>query len=159
MKRLILSLALLVGPLSLAQPQPRDVLGWGKTRWGMTAESMRRLLPNAKKDRTTEGRTFLTVSEFLVAEIPCAVSMELKGGKLSSVTILPKEGTTKNALDLNEALHKKYGKPTHVSEDAPAFESVWRFEHTKITFHMVSIGGKALAYIIYEPTEVDDAGL
>lgn len=143
MRGLGLAVVLMSG-LSLAQ-QPADVHGWGKVKWGMTREQVRKLYPKAqpyqpkdeveRKAMEATGESALQLPSVELVHIPFEVNFMWQGAnkEIALIDIYSRAGVTESTfMELEKQLRLKYGEPAAKNERDGWFERTWVLPSTRI---------------------------
>jgi hypothetical protein len=144
----------------VAAAQPKDVLGWGKTKWGMTQKQVRDVYPEAVA--AEEGR--LKISSIRIADGDASVLLGFKNRRLSVVAIFPVAGQNwrKRADEIRAALIDKYGQPRRMERpsEIQAPITAWSFPSTRIELRALGMGDAAIITVTYTPpTSEEDRNL
>ncbi len=172
---LVFSLVVII-PRLHAEIKKSDVDGWGKSRWGMTADDIVKvfageatLISNAK-DGTTPGLSGqydahigATIKKILIQSDPYKVSFVFddKTGGLIRVILEPLGDFSEVRFNALEALlSEKYGPATYkedVKRPCHSLERRWAFSSTTIRFDFLNCGSGIIAFIAYQKNIMTDS--
>src|SRR6266446_4321451 len=142
----IFAVLLPIAGLSQNGDSPRDIDGWGKTRWGMTESEVLTALPGeavqlATPDKFKSGKASIGIEDFELTGYRFVVRFvfDTVNRRLNAVNLKLKgndEFIAERAFqDLEKALTEKYGPATYRKEDRREDihnKASWRLSKTMI---------------------------
>lgn len=148
--------------------QPKDVEGWGKTKWGMTEEQLLNIFEGQverlpRNEECHGGCATLRINDMEIEGSHFKVYLHLNytTNKLDHVAIEPEgEHMDDAAFDsLIRMLIQKYGAPTSQKDDKNIFgqtkKRTWIFPSTVIELSWMELSG-ALTILNYKPNNKED---
>lgn len=152
-----------------ASAQPKDVLGWDNTKWGMTVEELQYIIGkdlkkrNPRHDELDNMYSGLQLRQIIIgqSEFRASFWMNEDSDKLKRIVFVP-EGVPKKYewaetfIELEKYLVSKYGNPQlqKTSNDpGTSADRKWMFPSTEIELSYLSIDGSELLLLVFSETE------
>lgn len=153
------------------QTRPADVQGWLDSKWGMTAEDLRKTfgasleqVPKGdyfvRNDDTRYGYTAFLIKDFDLVDGKFIVKLvaDIKTDLLTEVYIAPADNISSEVQPLlfnrlAAALAQKYGQPDYSNEDKLSRERKWFFQTTTIELTLIQSPAFSLLRLTYKPTK------
>lgn len=145
----------------------QDVLGWGKTRWGMSADDLLALYPDQIKviPSASGPGTVLEIHNYELYGEPFNVLFNWHSGRLSKVVVGLNSSSylPHVAKLLLGSLTHKYGQPSSVTDERgphPYFEAQWVFRTSIVTLYHAALpltkgGFRSTIGVSYAPNRAD----
>ncbi|HCG76618.1 TPA: hypothetical protein DEW49_01750 [bacterium] len=148
---------------------------WGKTKYGMTIEQVKEVVPNAVRPsdpnclaKDEEIKELLRVDEIILVGDPFRVSFFFKENKLYQISLSLKEKPGKIAAEtlfdmLVDALRVKYGKEIAYRKEKVKgilnnWKATWMSGRTNITLSSLCLAGEFISLsIMYQVRIAEEA--
>jgi hypothetical protein len=125
-------------PPATGELPPVDLAGWGRTRWGMTEDDVKKILGDPTPIWENFGPAYspfrkeLDIAALRPLRLTALPQFSKETARLVGVVLRPNRVDHETEVALYDWMKAQYGAPGYVGQSASREAYVWRFEKTEI---------------------------